>query len=254
MPKLPQYTAQLGDAPISGGRRATGEDLGGAVAEAMGGLARQATKVGQQIIDDTEQRDARHAQVEHAKIRQKYAKALEDAEISGGDVDALRQKMEQEVDGVRTQVGTRTGLQTADLHAANTLNVFDTKSAQVKATRAGIEARTQGAEWINAQGAILATNPSYLPVAEAEAAAFADTFKGRLSPEKIEEVKRTLVQQANVAAVRALTRIDPESTMRRLGDGEFNLPPEMRAQEIGRADSQIRAIREEKEHAVRWDQ
>jgi hypothetical protein len=90
------------------------------------------------------------------------------------------------------------------------------------------------------------SNPSYLPIAEQETDAFFETFKGKLSPEVIAEMSQALKQQGNVAAVTALTKIAPESVKRRLEGGEFNLSPEQRAQEIGRADAQIRALRAEK--------
>jgi len=254
MPRLPQFTAQLGDAAVSGGRRASAEDFGGGVGEALTGLGRTGQVLGKQLVDNMEQDDNRAMLVEHAKIRQRYAKELEDAELSGADVDSIREKLENETANLRGQARTKAGLQTADIHAANTLNVFDTKSAQVKVARAGAQARTQGTEWLNANGAILTTNPSYLPIAEAEAKAFAQTFAGKLPPEKIKELEQTLIQQANRSAVTALTRLAPEDTKTRLQNGEWNLSPEQRAQEIGRAESQIKADRSEKESAIRFAQ
>jgi hypothetical protein len=243
MPRLPgNFTADLGGAPISGGRRAEASDFGAEIGAAGQALGRAGVAAGEKFLAEMEQDDARRLIVEHAKLRQKYGKALEDAEISGADIDPIREAFEAEASELRGQAGTKYGVETADIHSANSLNVFDTRSAQVKATRAGIAARTQGEEWLASNGRILATNPAYLGIAESEAKAFAQTFAGKLSPEKIAELEQGLVRHANAAAVRGLIRIDPIGAKKRLEDGEFQLTPEMRSQEIARAEAQRRAV------------
>jgi hypothetical protein len=243
MPRLPgSFTADLGGAPISGGRRAEAADFGADVGAAGQALGRAGVAAGEKFIQEMEQDGARRQLVEHAKLRQQAAKELEDAEISGADIEPIREKYENAFAELRGQATTKHEIETSDIHSANSLNVFDTRSAQVKATRAGIAARTQGEEWLVSNGKILATNPAYLGVAESEAKAFAQTFAGKLSPEKIAELEQGLVRHANAAAVRGLIRIDPVGAKKRLEDGEFQLTPEMRLQEISRAEAQQRAV------------
>lgn len=254
MPKLPQYTANLGGAPVDGGRRASGADFGGSVGEALTSLGGAAQNVGDRLLNYMEQEDQRNVLVEHAKLRQEFSKRLEDAEISGADTDKLREELENKSSALRGTTRTRLGLAAADQHGANTLNAFDTKNAQVKIVRAAGEARNQGQTLVNALGATLRSNPSYLANAEADIDTFVDTFKGRLRPDQIEAVRQDFKQQANVAAVSSLTMMDAKGTLERLEKGDWNLTPQQRQQEIGRAREKIKADESERQNAIRFNE
>lgn len=243
MPKLLQggtYTAQIPDLQISGGRRAEG-------VSALGSSAGRAIQqVGSAFLEEMEQREQRRAIVEHAKLRQKYAKQLEEAELSGADVNQIRENLENEVANLGSTTSTRVGLETAEQYGANTLNLFDTAVNQINVRRAASEATLGMKDFVSAQSELLTQNPSYLPIAEGEATRYLETFKGRIPPEKLAEMQQALRQQVNVHAVASLIRIAPEDALKRLNAGEFDLTPEQRIQELGRADAQIRAIRAER--------
>lgn len=238
MPRLKGYTADLTATPISGGRRAEGSDL------APGGLV----EVGREIrgaiekqVEATELAEQRRVLVEQAKIRQQTGKELEEAELSDADVDKIRERLESNLSAVGETLATKRGAEAAAVHSANTLNIFDSAVNQIKVRRATVEARTQSREFIAAQGGLVTSSPSYLGVATKEVDSFMETFKGRVPPEQLAEMASGLKQQLNVSAVRALSKLTPESVVERLNRGEFDLSPDQRADEITRAEQQVKA-------------
>jgi hypothetical protein len=239
MPKLPTYTAKLDGGAISGGRRATAEDLGSSDFSAA---AHRIQKVGSEAITVMEEDESRKVLVGQAEIRAKYAKRLDEAAVNGEDLGKIREELDNELSAVTDGLQTRRGAETAALHAANTGAMFDNQANNIKVTRATVEARVAGAKFLNGIGAILATNPTYLPQAEQDIDAFVATLS-RIPPEKRAAIAEDLKQNANMAAAMTNARLDPEGTKTAVQGGKFNLTPEQRQQVVNQADATVRAKR-----------
>lgn len=246
MPKLIKgqpFLAQVAQGPIDGGRRATAEDMGGGIGAAVQGLGRQIGATAEGLLADQEAADQREALVSQAQIRQKYAKEIEDARISGADLEPIKQRLTDELETVRASRTTQRGIATAEVGNANTMNVFDSQVLQINVERASQEVRTKGAQFLSANGSILQSNPSYLPLAENDVKAFVGTFAHRLPPSQRAAIEQQLVEQLNVSAAAAAARMDPAGTRERLDKGEWTLSPEQRSQLVGMTDTQLRAKR-----------
>lgn len=255
MPKLPTYTAELqGALQISGGRRAGGEDFGAEGGAALTQAGRTLATEAERALVDIEQQDQRRMLVGHSELRAKYTKELQDAELSGADLDPIRQKFENEANALRGNTSTVAGAAAADVHTQNSMAVFDTRSAQIRVERAGAEARTGGSKLLSSNASILMTNPAYLPVALAEADAYADTFAGKLPPHQIAEMKRGLREHLTVATVSGeIMTGDPKAIREKLVGGEWpEIGPEARTALLGRATAQERTNRSEEESNARF--
>jgi hypothetical protein len=120
MPKLPTFTAQIGDAPTLGGRRASADDF------APGNpLGKTAQRVGEALLSGAEEEESRKALIASSEIRAKYARALDEAALSDTDTDKLKEQMQEELSKVGDDFQTTRGVQSLQLHQANTELMFD---------------------------------------------------------------------------------------------------------------------------------
>lgn len=256
MPTLPlaRYTAKPDGGTISGGRRATGEDFG---AVDLTGAVRSVQGAAEAYVAQKEEDESRSVLVQQAEIRAKYAKRLDEAATNGEDVTKIRSELDNDLAKVGEGLTTRRGADTAQLHAANTSAVFDNQANNILVSRAVTQARVDGAKFLNSTGAIVASNPAYLPQAEKDVDAFVETLS-RVPPEKRAAMAADLKQNMNVAAAMGAARLDPEGTKLAIEAGKFDMTPEQRQQVVGQADATIRAkrveegyVRAEKEYKER---
>lgn len=244
MPKLPTYSANIQAGAASGGRRAGPEDTG--VVDLIPAV-REVQRAGEQFLAGREEDESRKVLVRQAEIRAKYAKRLDEAATTGEDVDRIREELANDLSSASEGLMTRKGVETAQLHSANTGAVFDNQANQIKVTRATVEARVEGAKFLNATGALVSSNPTYLPQAEQDVDAFVATLV-RVPPEKREEISKSLKQNLNVAAAMAQARLDPEGTMRAVKGGAFFMDPTQRQQVVNQAEAEIRSRRVEENY------
>lgn len=247
MPKLPTYSAPLGELPAYGGRRASADEFG-AVASATGALAHSAGKVADAQLTRMEEDESRKALVASSEIRAKYAKALDEAATSGGDLVKLKEQMANELSRVGEGFQTRRGADSLNLYTANTDLMFDEQANRIEVQRAASTARLEAAKFMQSSSETIRSNPLYLGTAVQDAEALVDTFS-RISPEKKAEIKLELRQNLNMAAALSSARIDPEGTKAKLEDGKWELSPEQRELAINKADTQINARRASENHA-----
>jgi hypothetical protein len=246
MPVLPTpFTAQVGDAPISGGRRATGEDFGTAAGTELGGAVRSAAN---QFVSDIEESESRKALVASTQIRAKYANELDKAALSGADLGALKEKMTAELTAVGDGFQTKRGVDSLAQYTANTALMYDEQANHIQVQRAAANARLEGSKFLNGAAAIIQSNPLYLGQAIKDAETLAGTFTG-IRPEQRAEIADGLKKELNMAAALGATRIDPEGTKKKLDAGEWDLTPEQRNQAINKADTELRAKRADESYA-----
>ena len=244
MPILPQFTAPIGDAPAFGGRRATGEDFAGTDLTGVGKTVRGFVD---SFVSDIEDKESRAALVASTEIRAKYAKALDEAALSGGDLGALQESMSADLAKVGEQFQTKRGIDSLALYTANTNLMYDEQANAVKVRRAGAVARVEGSKFLNNASANIIRNPAYLPMAEKDAEAFGATLNG-ISPEQRAEIVDGLKKELNQAAAIAATRDDPEGAKRRLEAGEWNLTADGRQAAINKAETELRAKRADEQY------
>jgi hypothetical protein len=235
MPKLPTFTAELGSAPVSGGRRAVAPDLDTGAGKAI-------TKAANTFLDDTEERESREALIASSEIRAKYARELDAAALDGRDTEKLKEQLQGDLAKVGDNFQTLRGHQSLALYTSNTELMFDEQANKIRVQRAGAEARLQGSKFLTSAGAIIQSNPTYLGTAVREVDDFVATLKN-VSPEARAEIANGLKGELNMSAAISSARIDPEGTKKRLDAGEWQLTPEQRATAMNKADTEIRAKR-----------
>lgn len=239
MPKLPTYTADLGGSVISGGRQASVADTNVADFAPVNSAVQ---KAGNRIVSMMEENEARSFMVKQAEIKAKYAQRLDAAVTSGEDLATIKEQMNAELSTVSEGFQTKHGSDVAAYGIANTNAIFDNQANQIQVARASMQARVDGAKFLNSTGAIVASNPAYLPNAEKDVDAFVGTLT-RISPEKRAAMAQDLKQNLNVAAAMANARLDPEGTKAAIEGGQYNMEPQQRRQVINQAEETIRAKR-----------
>lgn len=250
MPRLPQYSATIGGARGSasiGGRPASAADTGGLVGSALQDLGQTGVRAGDRLLTFMEEEDQRKVMVAQAELRAKYAKRLDEAANTGEDLDKIREEFENDQAGIYDGLRTTKGRSTADLYSANGSQIFEARANNIQVTRSVNQARVDGNKFLNSTGAILSTNPGYLPQAEQDVDAFVSTLSN-VPPEKRRALADELKQNLNVAAAMTNARNDPEGTKRAVEGGAYFMSPAQRQSVINRADTEIRARRANEEY------
>jgi hypothetical protein len=244
MPTLPTYTAKLGDQPISGGRRASASDLAPEAADFGGTVSKAAVAQ----LGRIEEEESRKALVASSAIRAKYAKRLDEAAVSGEDLDTVKEQMDNELSAVGDDFQTRKGQDSLSVYQSNTSLMFDEQANKIAVVRAASQARLDANKIMQSTSSILASNPTYLPTAIDDAEALIDSFE-KIPPHKKAEMKAELRQNLNMTAALAAARIDPEGTKKKLENGEWELSGEQRNLALNKADQQMDARRASENHA-----
>ena len=235
MPQLPRYNAQIGAAPVSGGRRMAMPDV-------TSGIGAAISKTALSVLGDLEEKESREALVASSEIRAKYARELDAASLNGEDTDKLKEKLQDDLSKVGDNFQTKRGAQSLQLYTSNTELMFDEQSNRIKVQRAAANARLEGGKFLNSASEIIRSNPGYLTVAEKDAEAFVQTLKN-VSPEQRAEIAQGLKKELNMAAAVSAARTDPEGAKKKLEAGDWDLTPQQRETAVGKADAEIRAKR-----------
>ena len=248
MPTLPKpFTATIGERALFAGRQASAADFDGG-----GGLAagRAIQEGADRLLATTEEQEARAALVGTAQVKEKYAKALDDAVLSGADTAALKAKMADELSQIGEGFQTKRGVDGLALSTANTNLMFDEQAGRLAVQRAGAQAKVDGAKFLSAEGAIVVRNPAYLKQAETNADAFAMTVPG-VAAHLRAGIAQGLKQELNQAAAFAAIKAGPEDAKTRLEAGEWDLSPDQRRVSISNAETEIRGQRADTEYQRR---
>jgi hypothetical protein len=243
MPLLPKegFSAQLGQLPINGGRRADMEDP---LAAATQGFAHQAAQQSDVVLKQMEEDEGRNAIVASSEIRAKYAKALDDAALNGGDLPKLKEQMQAELQKAGEGFQTKKGAQSLQIYTANASLMFDEQANHIAVQRAFANAKQGASKLLNSESAIIQGNPLYLSMAVQNAHAYIDTLSG-IRPEQKAQLKDDLGKELNMSAALASARVDPTGTRKRLEAGEWDLNPHQRDMALSKAESEVRAARAE---------
>lgn len=246
MPKLPTQSYSGGEAPAFGGRRASAEDFAGSAA-GMVQAGRVVQHAATELMTEFEQQEKRRALVETTRIHAETAKELDDAVAGDGDVDKVKEKMLARLAAVGADFQTRAGADTLTVETSQAEYAFDRKAQQVAAARAWAEAQRDGQSILNNIGAQLQTDPNYLKTGEGIIEQYVNTFPKLSAPQRI-ELSDSLKKSANMSAVMAAARLNPEKTKADLEAGKYFLTPEQRETGIAKADQFANAKKEVEEH------
>lgn len=236
MPDLKEYTAKLTDGPINGGRQATAADL----APDFSGIGPAVQKAGSDALERISDDESRKAVVASAEIRAKYAKALDEASLSGAPLAPIKEQMQTDLGKVSETFVTRKAVDHMKVNTANADLMFDEQANHINLQRAVSTAKLEGSQFLNSESAIIQSNPLYLKIAEDNAVAFGNTLTG-IRPDQKTVIVDGLKKQLNMAAALGAGRIDPEGTKKKLEGGEWDLDPEHRNTAINAADTQLHA-------------
>lgn len=244
MPKLPTYTAPLGEGTAFGGRRATAEDFG---AVDFSPMAAATQRFAANYNAAKEEEENRNVLVKQAEIRAKYSKRLDDAVITGEDLGKIRESLDADLSAVSAGLQTKKGTSTAALHAATTGQIFDNQANNILVSRATTTAKTEGSKFITGLTAQVSRDPSSLKANEGSVDAFVSTL-GRISPEQKVAFATEWKQDLNVAAALAQARVDPAGARAAVEAGQYNLNTAQREHVINRAHSTEMAIRSDENY------
>lgn len=242
MPVLKTYTATIGPVPATGGRRASAEDFGASAGLGTAGKAIQ--DFGERVLDQQENDEARKALIISTELRAKYARELDAAALSGGNMAALKEKMAADFAKIGEDFSTKRGVELVGYYAANTELMYDEQANRIEVQRAAANARLQGQDFLNNAGKILQSSPNALPMLEANAEELVKTFQN-LRPEQAAEITEELKKRLNMNAALAQGRVNAKQTLDDLKGGKWNLSPEDRLLAIDKAENEIRAKRAE---------
>ena len=242
MPILPNYTAQIGESPLSGGRRASADDFSSS--QGMLEFGRTVQGATEKVLQITEEEEARKAIVESTRIHAEYARQLDEAAVSGADTAKLKEKMLNDLAAVGSGFQTKRGQSELNVRSSRAELIFDSQAQQIAAAKAWAEAQRDGHNLSNSVAAHINIDPSYLKTGEGILQAYVDTVPGLTAAQRI-QLGMQVRQEANMAAGLAAARVDPEGTKKRLADGEWNLTAQQREHLTARTESEIRARKAE---------
>ena len=253
MPLLPKnagYTAQIGDAPIMGGRAATAQDFGspGFGETGLVEAGHKVTATAKAAMANVEEKESRKALVDSTEVRAQYARKLDEAALSGEDLGKLKEQMAADLAKIGEQFQTRQGEDQLRLYAANSEIMYDQQANAINIQRAWSDARLQGQKFVNSASALIQSNPAYLAVAEQNAKDFVATFPN-IRPDQKAELTDRLTKDLNMASAVSAARINPEAALKDLEAGKWDLTPEQRSTAIDKSHAEIRAKRAEESYA-----
>lgn len=245
MPKLENYSAPASVAPIQGGRAATPGDMNYSF-ETVGPAVVKTTQIVMQAKEESETRDQL---VKQMQIRTTYNDRLEQAVLTGEDIQPIREQMQNELSKATDGIETRVGMTNADYHAARTNDLFNTKASEISVQRAAAEASVQGQQLIVSTDKILSGDPAYLAIALQDVDSFMATYKGRLPAHVLTEHKQKLKAHFNLSQAMALARLDPVGTKVNAEAGKFDITSEQQQHVINRANEILAAKRADEHDA-----
>lgn len=242
---------QLG-AVIESGRRATAADFGGDVAAATRELGATILHAGEQAQATREQNEARRVVVETQKAQAEFIQEYANAARGGTDFDAVRQKLDDRLAGIRGGLTTEKALYAADLHAEQTREQFARYHEQLANQRYGRQMQNDVAESLAAASAVLQQDDSDNSVyfQRGLVGEVINQFEGRVPPEVLEAARREANSRLDAAIANAWIERDPSAALEALRTGKLeHLTPEQRTATINVAQQAIRSAEAERRAA-----
>ena len=246
MPRLPTYTAEV----VGVGGVETRRAKGSAAAAAIGELGATALSAGEAMLTSIENEEQRRVITGNVQNRAVYDKRLQDAVISGEDVDKIKEEFDGAQSKLYDDIQTTKGRNAADYYTAESGRLFEAKTGAVKLERAVAEAKLNGSKFLMGMADILRTTPGYLPQAEKDIDNFVATLSG-VRPEDRAHYAFEMRTNANLVAAMAQARLNPDAAQRDINNGTYKIDSKQAEQVINEIERTRSAQRTDSEYKYR---
>ena len=242
MPTLPKpFTATIGERALFAGRQASAADFDGG-----GGLAagRAIQEGADRLLATREEQNARAAIVGVAQVEEEFAKAQDEAFLSGAEMGPLKERMADALSKIGENFDTKRGVDQLAISTANANRRFDQQANQISVQRASANAKVAGEGLMRDLSAAVIRDPTQLKAKEAVIDEFAATVPdvaAHLRPGIADGMKKNLNQASAWSELKAR----PAETKTALEGGAWDLTAEARMQLIAQATQGIGAQRAE---------
>ncbi len=225
MPQIKQYDNQAPVAGPQGVQRASGEDFGSGIGQAVQGFGQKVDQLGaivhqRQAQDDLSNLDALHAQAQD-RLGLQYQDELQKGTLNHDD---FMEKVNDEMDAIGQQAQTREGqLRFNQMKAATQLS-FSQESQHGQAIIAGDRAVQDVTTASNARASYVYNNPlRFQQTLQEQNQAIDDSVALHgLPASEAPKLKRALMDGLASNAVKGLAKHDPDEAARQLADGEWD--------------------------------
>lgn len=250
MPKLPTFTANVGD-PTLNIRSAPVPQTGAALAQ----LGRAGFQAADQLLRIQEQEDVRKVQLQAATIRADQTQALALARDEGGDLDKVRETFEDQLSQLQNVPETTAGRASAQLVEQTARQQFFTAVDTAKVSRAAAGAQTAFTDYMAVSARTITADPSTSEDVKGGFVSFVDTLPD-LSPQARDRLVREGFEDIDSAAVKRFIDLDPGFSLQELRTGKSwpHLTPAQRVAAIGIAGERIQTEASRGRAEVRWQE
>lgn len=247
MPRIREYTPQVGAIGPVQGRRATPSDFGAGIGEAISGAGRQTVQLGSFLREQEEQREVSDVRAKMAKARAEWTMHLQERARTAkpGDTEFVKQFNEDLTNylgelegGLQTRRGRDAFNQLGAALAGDLTERAFTHQAALAGAKAKIDVQTQIDQW---QSTLL-TDPTQLSRGLEDITASMQA-NPHLQPGVRVELEKIARNQLSGSAVKGLIHGgNPEGALELLRGGHYDkdLTGEAKASLIGEAQTAIR--------------
>lgn len=260
MPKLPgtDFTATpvtpgAGIRGTRGVRTGGARAFGGGIGSELAAGGEMAAAVGARMLDAQEANEKRRVQLATLKLNQAFRAEMDRAAVEGGDFEAIQDRYQEQMIGVRDGLETTAGL---DVYTEAAVRISDRWGATTRAAKAkqlAVEARNQVDETQKLWGNEVLQNADSLPLAQEQMAEMVATFG--LNPDQEAAFKLENDRTMAKAAADGLLLRTPGELLQILSEGEGlpGLTASDTAQYIARAQAAVQA-NVAKAESLSWEQ
>lgn len=225
MPNIRDYSARVESQGTGQSRKATGEEFGAGVGQAVSGLGGAVTDVGEAINRRQAQEETSRAAVEFSKLHAQKTQEFDDAVQQGTlKTEEFMNKFDEAVGKMSGDYSTRSAQQYFNQTAAEMRGHFLKSSFAGQAELASIKAGADLKDTLSNYSSALISDPSGYEMSKTNFESFiADTVStGHLPFAEGEKLKAAGRNQLAQAAVRGQIEISPQGAKAQLHEGLWN--------------------------------
>lgn len=257
MPRLENFTAEQGGLPINSGRAATAQDFGADQFKQVQNVGAQIIDFSQAVFDRAEADEVRNVVVQSQELRAKWSARMSAAELSGEPLEPLMEEFSTENEQIAQNTSFNSGLYAARKFGSESNELFVGRSMQITATREKASVIQEVQRSDQASAALLQQSPAMLPMLIQERVLMVNTYRGRVPPQVLEQLKIEGAQDLTATAASAMINDNPKMALDLLTSTEEGkdifhaLAPNQRTALIHAAEIAIKAQEADADNAYR---